>query len=164
MDTIQSFVLAFTCRRIFHSLNVFVDCSVATFERGEHNLRSILPPFSTTSFLSLWNQCFVYSDCTSSCMCACVNECMHRWQACHIFVNGFFCIVNRTAEASWEVMTSFIHVDNNNYVYVRDRRVCVRANEISGCAKKPNYIYCKRTWVSVCKWIYSLCFKLVMDL
>lgn len=61
---------------------------------------------------------------------------LHRWQACHILVNGFFCIVNRTAEASLEVMTSFIHFDSNNYVYVKDRRVCVRANEISGCAQK----------------------------
>lgn len=34
------------------------------------------------------------------------------------FVNGFFCIVNRMAEASLEVMTSFMHLDNN-YFYER---------------------------------------------
>lgn len=43
------------------------------------------------------------------------------------FVNGFFCIVNRMAEASLEVMTSFMHLDNNNFflfVWFEDRHLC----------------------------------------
>lgn len=152
MDMSQSFVLAFICHRIFHSLNVFVDCSVATFERGEHNLRRensasrslLLPFFSGISFSYIFQLHFF------------VHVCMHRWQACHIFVNGFFCIVNRTAEASLEVMTSFIHFDNNNYVYVKDRRAnalgplklvvvqkeLTMAKELYKCVCANGYVHC----------------------
>lgn len=42
------------------------------------------------------------------------------------FVNGFFCIVNWMAEASLEVMTSFMHLDNN-YFCLKDRHLHVRA-------------------------------------
>lgn len=45
------------------------------------------------------------------------------------FVNGFFCIVNWMAEASLEVMTSFMHLDNN-YFCLKDRHLHVRALEL----------------------------------
>lgn len=60
------------------------------------------------------------------------------------FVNGFFCIVKRTAEASLEVMTSFIHLHNNYFIFLF---VCGKPN-LARDRDNQNYFAFEREYVS----------------
>lgn len=58
--------------------------------------------------------------CISVCFCCCCWFFFRECVSIHaVFANGFFCIVKRIAEASLEVMTSFMHFDNNYYYFNR---------------------------------------------